>query len=77
MGTLKSSTLGTHPVTISGGVVDPAAAVADADALTLATPVSETYDDAELEALRADVVEVRAQLNALLASLRAADLLDT
>lgn len=54
------------------------AAVADAAALTSANASGgESPTEAEYNALRADVVAIRTTLNALLVSLRTANLLDT
>lgn len=77
MGLLKSSTLGTHTATVTGVSVDAAAAVADLGALTAIAAVGATPTDDEYDALLADVTLIHAKVNALLASLRAAGLLDT
>lgn len=54
------------------------AAVADAAALTSAAITGgESPTEAEHNALRVDVVAIRTTLNALLASLRAANIIDT
>jgi hypothetical protein len=56
----------------------PAAAVADAAALTsTAASGGDAPTEAEYNALRTDVSNLRTKVNALLASLRAAGLLDT
>jgi hypothetical protein len=57
--------------------MDPAVAVADQAALTSVVAAGATPTKAEYDALRVDVAAGRTKINALLASLRAADFLDT
>lgn len=56
--------------------MDPAAAVADAAALGSVVAAGATPTKAEYDALRTDVSNLRTKLNAVLASLRAADFMD-
>lgn len=71
MGRISSPTLGDHSADVTGAVAAAAAAVTDAAALTSSAA------DEDVTKVHADLVALRAKVNALLASLRSAGLLDS
>lgn len=71
------------PWAVANKLADPASdtisgpAVADAAALTAPASMGATYSATNVNALRADVLELRTQLNAALAALRSAGVIST